>query len=554
MTTKDDPANGNDGLTIQRGGESFRLEKSNERFVVKKRSTAARGSLEAAQANPAVFPDLRLQVTNSFGEMEVYSVRGDSLDGAMTALRERSPDVYWCTHVYHMPGDPEGLMVPTDQIYAEFNAGADENAINQLLDEHGLELRPADDGNPNAFVLKLTGASTKNPIKIANALAMSAHIIVAEPDFAVKTDLKAYRPTDTLFPSQWHLENRGGIAMTAGADVAAPDAWEVTRGERSTLVAVIDDSVQIDHPELSAAGKIVAPIDFGQNDIDPSPVATTDKHGTACAGVAVAEENGEGVVGVAPNCGLIPIRWNSIVTDQSIRDWFDHARTNGAAVISCSWGIGGNVFTLSTSMRNTIHRAATEGRGGRGCVVVFAAGNDNRPVNGKKAGVLYREGFAVHPDVIAVSASTSRDLRSNYSNYGPEIWVCAPSSGAGGRSIVTTDRTGTAGYSSGDYTTTFGGTSSSTPLVAGICALMLSINPELTSAEVKEILRDTAEKIDQANGNYDPQGHSEWYGWGRVHAFRAVREAQRRVPSPPGWFLRTLTWLVRAIARFFGRR
>ena len=122
MTTEVDPANGNDGLTIQRGGESFRLEKSNERFVVKKRSTSARGSLEAAQATPAVFPDLRLQVTNSFGEMEVYSVRADSLDGAMTALRVRSHDVHWCTHVYHMPGDPEGLMVPTDQIYAEYGA------------------------------------------------------------------------------------------------------------------------------------------------------------------------------------------------------------------------------------------------------------------------------------------------------------------------------------------------------------------------------------------------------------------------------------------------
>ena len=262
-------------------------------------------------------------------------------------------------------------------------------------------------------------------------------------------------------------------------------------------------------------------------------------------------------MGVAPNCGLIPIRWNSIITDQSIRDWFDHARTNGAAVISCSWGVGGNAFTLSTSMGNTIRRAATEGRGGRGCVVVFAAGNDNRPVNGEKNGVFFREGFAIHHDVIAVSASTSRDLRSNYSNYGPEIWVCAPSSGAGGRSIVTTDRTGTAGYSSADYTTTFGGTSSSTPLVAGICALMLSINPELTGVEVKEILRDTAERIDEANGNYDPLGHSDWYGWGRVHAFRAVSEAHRRVPPQdpirePAWFLRNLMRLIRAIRRLFG--
>ena len=480
--------------------------------------------------------------------------RVNSLDDAMLLLREQGRDIHWCAHVYHMTDDPEGLMVPTDEIYAEFSANASLDTIHQLLDQHGLELIAVEDGASNAFILRLTSASTKNPIKIANDLARSPDVMLAEPDFSVKANLAAYRPADTLFGRQWHLENKGGFGMLAGADVSAPDAWEFTRGDRAIAVAVIDDGIQGDHPEFASADKIVAPVDFGQNDIDPSPETAQENHGTACAGVAVADENGQGVVGIAPGCGLMPIRWSVWITDQSIKDWFDHARINGASVISCSWIVGSAYYPLSTSMRNTISKAAREGREGRGCVVVFAAGNDNRPINGLKRGITYKQGFAIHPDIIAVSASNSRDLRSNYSNYGAEIWVSSPSSGAGGRPVVTVDRTGTAGYSSGDYTFGFGGTSSATPLVAGICALMLSVNPDLTSTEVKEILRDTAEKIDQASGNYDPQGHSTWYGWGRVDAFEAVKEAQRRLPiqkpkPKPGWLSILLRWLVRIFIR-----
>ena len=543
-----------DGLTIQRGGEQLRLEKSSNRFVVKKRSGTRRGYLGLAQINSGSFAELSFEPSDSSGQVEVYTIRANSRDDAMVMLRERGHDIHWCAHVYHMPGDPEGLLVPTDEIYAEFDTHANLDAINLLLDQHGLELIAIEDGPSNAFILRLTSASTKNPIKIANDLARSPSVMLAETDFAVRANLAAYRPTDTLFGQQWHLENKDGFGMVAGADVSAPHAWGIIRGDRAIVVAVIDDGVQIDHPEFDFADKIVAPVDFGQNDLDPSPATAEDKHGTACAGVAVAEENGEGVVGIAPGCGLMPIRWSVFITDQSIKNWFDHARVNGASAISCSWIAGPGFFPLSTSIRNTISKAAREGRDGRGCVVLFAAGNDDRPINGRKDGIPYKQGFAIHPDVIAVSASNSRDLRSDYSNYGDEIWVSALSSGAGGRPVVTADRTGTAGYSSKDYTYGFGGTSSATPLVAGICALMLSINPDLTSTEVKQILRDTAEKIDQANGNYNVGGHSQWYGWGRVNAFEAVKEAQRRLPvqgpePKPHWLSRLLRWLVRIFVR-----
>lgn len=172
-------------------------------------------------------------------------------------------------------------------------------------------------------------------------------------------------------------------------------------------------------------------------------------------------------------------------------------------------------------------------------------------------------GFTVHPDILAIAASTSLNRKSAYSNWGNEISVCAPSNNAPpgmglqqvgyvftppeirsplpGLGIVTTDRIGGVGYSSGDFASDFGGTSSACPLVAGVAALVLSANPELTAAEVRQVLQQTADKIVDSNpdpqlgfkkGTYENGGHSEWFGYGKVNAFKAVQAAvQRRVPA-----------------------
>jgi subtilisin family serine protease/subtilisin-like proprotein convertase family protein len=287
----------------------------------------------------------------------------------------------------------------------------------------------------------------------------------------------------------------------------------------------MDDGFDLGHPEFNVPGKIVSPRDFGQDDSDPNPVYEDDNHGTACAGVAIAEENGTGVVGLAPGCAFMPVRTSSWLSDESIVSLFQYAIDKHADVISCSWSAASWNFPLSTKMHGIMHKAATEGRRNKkGCVILFAAGNENRPLNGQKDGKISHQGFALHPDVIAVGASNSMDQRSSYSNYGIELAICAPSSGSPGRRIVTTDRRGTKGYSTGDYTHDFGGTSSSTPLTAGLAALILSANPELTSAAVKGIIMDTADKIDQENGQY-VNSHSPWYGHGRINAHQAVARA-----------------------------
>jgi hypothetical protein len=138
--------------------------------------------------------------------------------------------------------------------------------------------------------------------------------------------------------------------------------------------------------------------------------------------------------------------------------------------------------------------------------------------------------------VIAVAACTDQDTHAYYSDFGPEIFITAPSSGrtsAGNRRVFTTDRSGADGYNLADgaggdagglYTNDFGGTSSAAPLIAGVIGLMLSANPALTLAQVKDILKSTADKI---VGGYDANGHNDQFGFGRVNAEKAVAEAKR---------------------------
>jgi subtilisin family serine protease len=155
-------------------------------------------------------------------------------------------------------------------------------------------------------------------------------------------------------------------------------------------------------------------------------------------------------------------------------------------------------------------------------------------------------GYASHPDVIAVSASTSLNKKAIYSNWGKEISVCAPSNNyhhlvpgsrvKGYKGIWTTDIiSASSATRSNGYTKDFGGTSCSAALAAGVAALVLSANRHLSAAQVKQILQETADKIvdnepdmmwQNRKGVY-VNGHSEWFGYGKINAARAVAMAKR---------------------------
>jgi hypothetical protein len=223
--------------------------------------------------------------------------------------------------------------------------------------------------------------------------------------------------------------------------------------------------------------------------------------------VALGRAGNGGIVGASPGSTLMPVRWGPNLSDGQVEAWFDYVTDHGAWVVSCSWGAAAKSFPLSTRIRKAITRCATAGRNGKGCVIIFAAAIPTTTSTTPAAGTL--DGFAIHPEVIAVAASNSRDQRSSYSNYRRRNLGLRPVERAVGWGVLTADATdlltvtGAAvqrGYAAGDYYYDFGAQSSACPLVAGVCALVLAANPALDARTVRDILRSTARKIGDAAG------------------------------------------------------
>jgi len=511
-----------DSIKLKRGSREVTFKKLPTRFAVRLKQGKAKDEkiLEASCGSPATTVTHIDSIATE--KMDIFAVdKTTKLEETVDKLRE-SPATDVVTHIYSLDDTPGSAVIPVGTMTIQFKSDVSKANREKILAEFGLEIIEELDFLPHSYTVKLTQASTENPLKIAAKLQQRKEIKIAEPDLSFQISLK-FVPNDTLYRDQWHLNNDGqGIGLVAGADVKAEGAWDYTLGSRDIAICIMDDGFDLGHPDFNATGKIVAPRDFGQDDFDPNPVYEDENHGTACAGVALAEQNGVGVVGLAPGCAFMPVRTSPWLSDTSIQQLFQYAIDNNADVISCSWSAAAWDFPLSTKMTAIIHNAASQGRRNKkGCVILFAAGNEDRPLDGVKDGKVSHQGFALHPDVIAVGANNSLDQRSYYSNYGSELAITAPSNGSPGRGIVTTDRRGTKGYATDDYMYDFGGTSSATPLTAGLAALILSVNPDLTSAEVKRVIMDTADKIDPANGEY-VDGHSVWYGHGRINAQKAV--------------------------------
>lgn len=395
-----------------------------------------------------------------------------------------------------------------------------------ILKESGLEVRRTNPLIPDQVVAYDPGHQRSPEALVEAALTLAAldEVAFATPNFVSQYLRRSPASAGSPSAAQWHLR----LVNAAGA-------WKTTRGKRSVTIAILDDGVDVDHPELKGnirrkpdpdEPRDLCGRDFfvPEEDVDhfnPRPkrfrvpfhlMAGNDIHGTPCAGVAAGR--GPRGFGLAPDCRILPVKIfhaDDLAADAQVADAIRYAALH-ADVLSCSW-----TGSRSPDIEFALRDAVQIGRRGRGAIVVCATGNDARA----------RVGYpASDPNAIGVGASTDGDDLADYSNRGPEVHVVAPSSG-GTKGIFTTDvstsgrgfNTGTtaAGDAAGLFTNDFGGTSSATPLVAGLCALVLSVRSTLSIDEVRRLLATGAKKIGPASA-YDANGHSERFGFGRIDA------------------------------------
>ena len=386
--------------------------------------------------------------------------------------------------------------------YVKLRKDTDYEVLNKMAMQTKTIIVEQNEFMPLWFTLRCTKETKCNTLETANYFYETGLFASALPDFLSNDAMCA---NDPYFPQQWGLNNASNLDL----DINACEAWEISQGE-GVKVAVIDDAIKLTHPDLSAN---IYPLSYNTATGTSPSAVFTHPHGTLVAGVIGAvKDNHFQVTGVAPKCTLIAI--STPLENQT--DEYRMKRANG---INWAWKQGSDVINNSWSspyadyFEDAIDSALIHGRNGKGCVLVFAAGNTGSPV-------VYP---ASRTDVLSVGGIDTEGYRAITgfweSNYGYDLDIVAPSTSVLSTSVI---------YSVDSVAFAFG-TSYATPFVSGVAALMLSVSPDLTAQEVKNIIESNAQKV----SGYDYQIYSnrpngKWHeemGYGLVDAYAAVYAA-----------------------------
>lgn len=390
----------------------------------------------------------------------------------------------------------------------------------EISKKYSIDIMGYNEFMPLWYTLSCSKDSYINTLEAANLFYESGMFEFSEPQI-LQTDLLT--SNDSLFQYQWGLKNTGQYypyCNSIGIDIRAESAWGITTGSPDIKVAVFDEGIEMNHPDL-------------QNSIfgtgydaytSTSPAVLRGSHGTQCAGVITATQNNLiGISGVCPTSKLVSIScdFNYVWDDNMWANGFNWACQNGIDIISCSWGW----WTPSEMINDAIQNALINGRNGKGAIIVFAAGNENNTV--------IRYPGNCNPNILVVGMIGTEGIRKmpgsceGYnmgSCYGTQLDVMAP-----GVLVPTTDRQGINGATPTDYWIKTCGTSIACPQVAGVAALVISANPTLSGQQVRDIIESTTQKT----GGYNYQTtvgrpNGTWYqemGYGLVDAYAAVQAA-----------------------------
>jgi subtilisin-like proprotein convertase family protein len=331
-------------------------------------------------------------------------------------------------------------------------------------------------------------------------------------------------PVDPLFNDQWHLNNSGQSGGTSGMDANVIPAWSSGFLGNGVQIAIVDDGLQHEHPDFQGNYASEDSWNFNDNISDPSPTDSRDNHGTRVGGVAAARDDGSTCgVGAAYRASLSGIRLIAGPITDSMEAQALIYNYHNNHIFNNSWGPfddGERLDGPGTLTRIALEDGVTNGRDGLGSIYVWAAGNgllNNDNVN--------YDGYANSRYTIAVGAVDHNGKQARYSEPGAAMLIAAPSSGDIA-TITTTDLL----LPHGDTcTSSFGGTSSSAPLVSGIIALMLQANPGLSWRDVQHILVNSAVRNDPQDEDWNQNGAGKWinhkYGFGMIDAAQSVNLA-----------------------------
>lgn len=496
-------------------------------------------ALVAVQFDPALAQDARRNTATATGDVNNFDARLELPLGGVTLLPIRAgvvpnaaltrlksqPGIISAAPVFQVSDGTQ--LIESDEFIARFRPEVSAAAIDAFNLANGVMFVRAQPDSDRVMILKPAPGNPRSARELANAYVESGRVEFAEPNFIVRAaqvhsnaivgpQAADLTTSDANFNLQWALKNtRQFFGSVQGDDIKATQAWGVTQGSSSLKIAIIDEGVNANHPDL--AGKVLP----GINETVVPPNTNTqpninDHHGTATAGIAAANSNNAlGIAGVCWFCKILPVK---VAVEDSQGHWItqtsmlaagiDWAWQNGADVLSNSW----TMSAPSNDVQLSIVNARFGGRDGKGSTLVFAAGNDNANALSFPA--------SLNNYVIGVGASNWCDQRKTKtndgcnnndaswgSNFGNALDLVAP-----GEAIFTTCNG--SDCTNGAYTY-FAGTSAATPLVAGAAALLYSLNPNLTPDKVQAVLQTGAKDLGIGGKDTDT-------GYGRLDARRAI--------------------------------
>jgi hypothetical protein len=522
-------------------GDKITLDIIPGRVVVKPVESLSREQITQslhASFGPVSARSITGLLSDGFIEIEIERLEKDRVETLeMVNTLRLDPQFFVVNPVYEIDSNP---LIAYDVFVIYIEEETDLSELDRLNQQYNVELIDRDLFLPNIISLRMLSYDEKSVTEMARLYYENLSLLWSVPDFK-REIIRHSQINDPYYPYQFYLN------MTS-----TPLAWDITKGVQDIVVAVIDDGVMA-HEDLPSSRLVEGYDAFDETDGAPGG---NEAHGMAVAGIIAASHNDKGIAGTAPNVKIMPVRIfdeNGYgITDLLLRTAFSYAVNNGADVINNSWGYNTSQ-DVNPQLITIIQNAMQDGRDGKGTVIIFSAGNNG-------GSVRYPANIN---GVIAVGAIDQNNTVFNYSARGSQLDLVAPSGLTGELlSIIpcggdtrdrirlqgdvwSLDHNGQSGWNPGNYkisapdcfneyvwsthsgqptpnqryTAHFGGTSAAGPQVSGVAALILSMNQDLTLAQIRNTLQLSADKVP----GMDDEDFTNEYGYGRLNANKAVR-------------------------------